>query len=64
MTTDRIISEHSLHAVEKPLLCPDGKHAHWRTISCCKVAPDTDVIECSRCGKQLWTTCDFDEEYS
>lgn len=39
-------------------LLPD--HALWRTVAC---DGDTDVVECSRCGKQRLAACDFDDEY-
>ena len=38
-----------------------GNHGEWRTISC---DGDTDVKECSDCGKQKITSCDFDKDYS
>jgi uncharacterized protein (DUF2126 family) len=33
-------------------------------IAHCEIAPEIDVIECARCGKQCETKCNFDEEYS
>jgi hypothetical protein len=58
----RIESEFSMHAQK------NGKcglyYAHnggWRTLLCDN---ETDVVECSCCGEQRVTACDFDEEYA
>lgn len=58
----RIAGKSSLHAEEKPELCPDGHHETWRVVLC-DYKNDTDVIECSRCGQQKEATCNFDDEY-
>ena len=34
---------------------------HWRTVAC---DGESDVIECSICGKQLLVQCNFDEDCS
>ena len=65
MDYPRIVGGHSIHAEEKPELChSDSQCGNWRCVSCCEFAPDVDIIECSRCGKQRKTRCNFDEEYS
>ena len=53
----RITNEHSLFVVEQDRPC--SAH-HWRTLLC---DSETDVCECSKCGKQIVTACNFDEEY-
>lgn len=57
----RVKGGHSLFDVEMPEKCPASGHANWRTVAC---DYETDVIECSRCGKQRLAECDFDEEYA
>ena len=56
----------SLHDAEKPELCQ--KHLQRcpepRTVDCCGVVDEHDIIECSRCGKQWTVPCNFDEDYS
>jgi len=56
----------SLHDAEKPELCQ--KHLQRcpepRTVDCCGMVREHDVIECSRCGKQWTVPCNFDEDYS
>lgn len=49
-------------------LAADGTHCRavgfnhqWRTIVCNN---DRDVVECSRCGDQSLTSCNFDEDFS
>ena len=55
---DRVATNHSLHAAEKDI----GPHTcHWRTIEC---DGETDVVECSKCGKQRTAPCNFDDDYS
>ena len=61
ITPARVRGGHSLHDEEKPALCRNGYHEHWRTVSCNN---EVDVIECSRCGQQRTTRCTFDEDYS
>ena len=61
ITPDRVRGGHSLHDEEKPELCPGNRHAHWRAIAC---DGETDVVECSRCGRQHTERCSFDEDYS
>lgn len=34
---------------------------HWRTIIC---VDDEDVCECSRCGRQVVTACNFDDDFA
>ncbi len=55
---ERVRGEHSLHDSEKPNAQCDHR---WRTLFC---DHDHDVIECSRCGRQTVSKCDFDEEYA
>lgn len=57
----RVHNEHSLHVTEDPSKCPNFVHARWRTLECDN---QTDVVECSRCGQQRMTSCNFDEEYN
>ena len=57
----RVRGGHSLHDEEKPELCRNSCHGHWRTVSC---DGEIDIIECARCGQQRKTRCNFDEEYS
>ena len=56
----RIDNEHSMFKAEIPGKCPNG-HAHWRAVEC-KDGRDTN--ECSRCGKQVESACDFDDEFA
>lgn len=58
---ERVCNEHSLHKEERPERCPNFIHATWRVLMC---DGETDVVECSRCGKQRTVACDFDEEFS
>lgn len=62
----RIVGGCSLHDAEKPELCQ--KHLHCcpepRTVDCCGVVDEHDIVECSRCGKQWTVPCSFDEDYS
>ena len=62
----RIVGGCSLHDTEKPELCQ--KHLHRcpepRTVDCCGVVDEHDIVECSRCGKQWTVPCSFDEDYS
>lgn len=60
----RIVGGHSLHETEKPELCPNGYHDHWRVVDCCGQEDDRDIIECSRCGQQRNAACSFDEDMS
>lgn len=61
----RILNEHTRHDEEKPEHClHNGTCGPWRVVACCEVAPDTDVEECAKCGKQIETRCSFDDEYS
>ena len=39
--------------------CPEP-----RTVDCCGVVDEHDIVECSRCGKQWTVPCSFDEDYS
>ena len=62
----RIVGGCSLHATYKPELCQ--KHLDRcpepRTVDCCGVVDEHDIIECSRCGKQWTVPCNFDDDYS
>jgi hypothetical protein len=59
---ERIHTEHSLHRAEDQTACAPGfSHRAWRVIACDN---HHDVVECSRCGVQRVTACDFDEEFS
>lgn len=62
----RIVGGCSLHDAEKPELCQ--KHLQRcpepRTVDCCGVVDEHDIVECSRCGKQWTVPCSFDEDYS
>ncbi len=57
---ERVAGKHSLHAQAQPLLCPGSNH-DWRTLFC---DGETDVVECSRCGQQGLTECNFNEDYA
>jgi hypothetical protein len=57
---ERVKGDCSLHDAEKPEGCPGFNHA-YRTIFC---NSDRDVVECSRCGHQMVTRCDFDDEFA
>ena len=56
----------SLHDAEKPALCQ--KHLQRcpepRTVDCCGVVDEHDIVECHRCGRQWKVPCNFDEDYS
>lgn len=62
----RVIGGCSLHDTEKPELCQ--KHLRScpepRTVDCCGVVEERDIVECSRCGKQWSVPCNFDQDYS
>ena len=62
----RIVGGCSLHDAHKPDLCQ--RHLHTcpepRTVDCCGVLDDHDIVECHRCGKQWTVPCNFDEDYS
>lgn len=58
---ERVASTHSLHAQYTPGLCPGSNHA-LRTLFCWN--SELDVCECSRCGFQCVTNCDFDEDFA
>ena len=63
--SERVRGGYSIHKAENKLLCGHSSDCGpWRCVSCCEVAPDTDIEECARCGKQVETRCHFDEEYS
>ena len=67
--SERIKGGCSLHDEEMPELCgwiTGGVCADItaRVVDCCKRKPDTDVLECPRCGKQWETRCTFDEDMS
>ena len=55
---NRACTVHSLRDRETP----DPRCYHsWRTIAC---NSETDVIECSECGRQELCECDFDDEFA
>ncbi len=56
---ERVAGKYSLHTTTKEP-CPGLNHT-WRTLFC---NDEEDVVECSRCGEQGITRCDFDEEYA
>lgn len=59
MTTfDRIKGRHSIHDAE--ILDAPPHVCHWRVVFC---DFEQDIVECSVCGKQVKTACDFEEEY-
>ena len=55
----RATTKHSLHETETP---PSGGYCdhRYREIAC---DGDTDVLECSRCGRQRLAVCTFDDDY-
>lgn len=57
--TKRITGGYSIHTEEKPELCPDRRHAHWRVVRC---DDKWDTVECGRCGKQREAWCTMDED--
>ena len=60
--SERVNNERSLHEHEDAAKCPGGIHAlPWRTLTC---DGETDIVECSRCGKQREMRCNFDEDYA
>lgn len=62
----RVVGGCSLHDAEKPELCQ--KHLQRcpapRTVDCCGLVDEHDIVECHRCGKQWTVPCNFDEDYS
>lgn len=62
----RIVGGCSLHDAEKPELCQKRMHRcpEPRTVDCCGVVDEHDIVECHRCGKQWTVPCNFDEDYS
>ncbi len=66
---NRVRGGQSLHFEYDPNKCPKtqgiyGKCGTSRCVDCCKQIPDTDIIECAKCGYQTTVPCFFDEEYS
>lgn len=58
----RVRNELSLFNEHRPELCkPSEPCGHARVIEC---DGETDVIECSKCGKQRKALCSFDDDYS
>ena len=62
----RIVGGCSLHAAYNPNLCQPYHHRcpEPRTVDCCGVVDEHDIVECSHCGKQWTVPCNFDEDYS
>lgn len=57
---DRVVTRHTLHS--SIFISHVASCAHrFRTVACNN---ESDVIECSRCGWQQISTCNFDEEFS
>ena len=57
----RCETQTTIHGLEdRPPYCHPSDH-RWRTVACDSAL---DVIECSKCGAQHITRCDFDEEYA
>lgn len=54
---ERISNELSMHICE---IVDINCNHHWRTILCHN---GTDVRECSKCGRQTVTACNFDDDY-
>jgi hypothetical protein len=57
---ERVAGPHSIHEGEDPGGCPGFNH-RWRTLFCDGA---TDVVECSRCGRQQLARCNLDDEYA
>ena len=61
---ERVDTNYSYHKAEKETaICYGAKshfYHHWRTIAC---DGETDVVECSDCGRQAVCACNFDEQY-
>ena len=55
---ERIPPTLSLHKEQKNIPC--NHQNKWRTIVC---DGDNDVIECSLCGKQIVSICNFDDDF-
>lgn len=55
----RIKTEYSLF--DEEINSIDCNHPWWRDIAC---DGDYDVVECSKCGRQKVTKCNFDDEYN
>lgn len=56
----------SLHDAERPNRCLPEHHRcpEPRTVDCCGVVDEHDIVECPLCGKQWTVPCNFDEDYS
>lgn len=61
---ERIRGGSSLHNEYDPSKCSNRYCGPWRCVDCCKRKPDTDVVECAKCGMQREEACSFDDEYS
>ena len=62
--TERVTGGSSIFTEEKAELCKksQGIQCGFARVVFCN--NETDIIECSRCGKQRTTTCNFDEDYA
>jgi hypothetical protein len=58
---ERVAGKFSIHPAAKGNEIVSQCSHRWRTLFCNNV---TDVIECSLCGLQDTSVCDFDEEYA
>lgn len=56
----RVHAPRSLVASEDTRISASCPH-RWRVIAC---DSQTDVVECSSCGKQGTCPCDFDDEFA
>lgn len=56
----------SLHDAEKPELCQKALQScpEPRTVDCCGVVDEHDIVECHRIGRQWTVPCNFDEDYA
>lgn len=66
----RIVGGHSNFEAHDPSKCPKnnpaltGRCGEARCVDCCGQKPDTDVVECARCGLQQTWRCTFDEDFA
>jgi hypothetical protein len=59
--------EHYLHEFADVRKCLDGcDKSLLRTVECCpsRLPPETDILECSACGRTFMGRCNFDEDMS
>lgn len=59
----RIVGGCSRHAEFDASKCIHGERCGpWYVVDCCGQEDDKDVDECGRCGKQVSSRCNYDDD--